>query len=732
MCLAVCAFFVGRTAQAAAGPAERSHMVGDGIAVFYPAGFDATQHLPSPILLRDLVPTADVPQAWALRPRFSTAQRTEGDGQKTALSVAEINVGDADLYGTGEVFGPLRRNGDRNDFWNMDNGAYSYNEGKRLYQTHPWVLGLRRDGTAFGILADNTWRMQLYCDATVRFESEGPAFRMIVIERETPADVLRALAQLTGTMELPPLWSLGYQQCRFSYYPESQVREVADQFRQRHIPCDVIWMDIHYMDGYRIFTFNPEGFPDPKATNDYLHDLNFKSVYMIDPGVKADPDYFVDQQGTSGDYYVRTADDSVFVGNVWPGPCHFPDFTRADVRNWWSTLYRDFMAQGVDGVWNDMNEPAVFGGKDFTMPVTNIHRGSDGRTAGPHLRYHNTYGYHMVKASREGILAANPTKRPFILSRSNLLGGQRFAATWTGDNRSDTVQMRAAVPMTLNMGLSGQAFNGPDIGGFLENCTPDLLAHWTASGIYFPFARNHSCEGTVQQEPWAFGPEVEDVCRTAINRRYRLLPYIYTLFHGASTEGLPVMRPVFMADTRDLSLRAEQQAYLLGGDLLVVPRWAETPALPKGQWATIPFEEVPLKANRTLTRKGYTRVRQGADDGYQARVALRPGAIVPVAMLFENTVDYTTDELTLLVNLAPDGTADGSLYDDAGDGFEYRHGDYALYRLHAAEGSLTIEQTEGHRTTPRRWRVGIVADGTITYGPWQSAEGKTVTLPLPL
>ncbi|MDO4212195.1 MAG: glycoside hydrolase family 31 protein [Bacteroidales bacterium] len=712
--------------------AQTSYLADNSIAVFQPKDYDASQHQPSLILQHDLVYKNDVPCRWTLRPVFS---------ENDSLTIAEINVGDADLYGTGEVYGNLRRNGDRNEFWNTDNGAYARHDGKRLYQTHPWVLGVRKDGSAFGILADNTWRSNLLMpettgadgtvQTTVRFESYGPAFRVVIVENSSPERVLRLLAYLTGTMELPPLWALGYQQCRFSYFPDSRVKEVADEFRQRHIPCDVIWMDIDYMQDFRIFTFNKERFPDPKGLNDYLHDRKFKSVYMIDPGVKVDDNYFVDQQGVRGDYFVRTASDSLFVGNVWPGPCHFPDFTRPDVRTWWSGLYKDFMAQGVDGVWNDMNEPAVFGGYEFTMPRDNQHLGGDGLTPGPHLRYHNAYGYNMVKASRAGILAANPTKRPFVLSRANLLGGQRYAATWTGDNASTVDHMKMSIPMTLNMGLTGQAFNGPDIGGFLDNCTPELLAQWTASGIYFPFTRNHSCDGTVDQEPWAMGPEVEAVCRTAIERRYRLLPYIYGLFRDASCDGLPVMRPVFMADATDLSLRHEQQAYMLGNDLLIVPRWAENPALPQGNWASVPFET--------------------KDDGYQADVRLRPGAVLPLAEVFESTVDYNLERLTLIINPDAEGHAWGMLYEDAGDGFEYLHGDFhethfqadvpsaASSSLHrrgrgrASKGSPTVTLRfwlhRGQRPTGvREVRVGLLRDGRIDYSPWTPyAEELTFT-----
>lgn len=686
--------------------AQLSTMVGDRVAVFYPNHFDAAKHQPSPIFIQEPVPTAlNLPANWQLRPQFS---------QTNGHSIATIQVGDADLYGTGEVYGDLRRNGETIGMWNKDNGLYMTEGGKRLYQSHPWVLGVRKDGTAFGIIADNTWKSKLTTGREVRFESEGPAFRVFIIERNSPAEVLQCLGQLSGTMEMPPLWSLGFHQCRHSYVPDTWAMQIADTFREKQIPCDVIWMDIIYMDGYRIFTFSPKEIPNPKAFNDYLHQKNFKSVFMIDPGVKVDSAYFVDQQGVAGNYYVKKPNGENFVGRVWPGDCHFPDFTREEVRTWWSSLYKDFMATGIDGVWNDMNEPSVFDGPDGSMPEDCLHGLADADKSGStHLRYHNIYGYNMVRATRQGILQANPDKRPFVLSRANFLGGQRYAATWTGDNASTWEHMKASIPMTLNMGLTGQAFNGPDIGGFARDCNAELLAHWTAIGVYFPFVRNHCSLEEVQQEPWAFGEKVEQVCRTAINRRYRLLPYVYTLFREASQTGMPVMRPVFMSDTQDNSLRSEQQAFMLGADLLIVPRWAEKPALPKGNWKKFTMEQ--------------------GDDGYQAQLSLREGAVLPLANLCQNTEEYRTDSLTLLVNLDAKGTALGRLYEDAGDGFGYRNGDYADYELKAkTEGKMltvSLLQKAGHRKHPARWlRIGQLVNGKVVYSSWQ--EGTTVSVRL--
>jgi alpha-glucosidase len=678
---------------------RRSYTCGDRVAVFLPGGFDPSGTLPSLAIVKELKPSGAVPPEWRTRPVFGE------EGGRSVITIA-VEKG-TDLYGTGEVTGPLRRNGTRVATWNLDNYLYALEGGRNLYQSHPWFIGTRLDGTAFGVLVDGSWRCEFALGDTARVTCDGPAPRVVVIEREGPREVLVALGELTGRMELPPLWALGFQQSRWSYFPEARVREIAGEFRRREIPCDVIWMDIDYMDGFRVFTFDSTRFPDPAALNAHLHENGFKAVYMIDPGVKRDTTYGVYREGTAGNHWVTDSAGGEYNGDVWPGPCAFPDFTRPETRDWWRGLYRDFIATGVDGVWNDMNEPAVFRVESHTMPLSNVHRGGGGLPAGTHARYHNVYGLLMVQATREGILEANPGKRPFVLSRANFLGGHRYAATWSGDNASSWAHLRMSIPMTLNLGLSGQPFNGADIGGFGGNARRELLAHWMAVGVYYPFARNHSAKGTVNQEPWALGDTVEHVSRRAINRRYRLLPYLYTLFREASVTGLPVARPLFMADPRDTSLRREQQAFLLGDDLMITPRWARDVKYPGGEWRRFTLEE--------------------GDDGYQPLLALRPGAILPVGKVVQSTVTYSTDSITLFVNLDPTGTATGTLYDDAGDGFTYRDGDYSLHRFTATASGVTITRVEGNRDPRRHYRLALLAGDTVTYTAW--SNNTTISLP---
>jgi len=639
---------------------KTSQLIGNNVAVFYPANYDASQNEPSFALIKEPQPAGEIPHDWVLKPHFYSKS-----GKSIATLV--INKG-TDLYGTGEVTGSFRRNGTKVTLWNTDNFTYKKHNGERLYQSHPWVLGVNRDGTAFGIIADNTWKQELDLSDSIRFISDAPAFRVIIIQRNNPQEVVKELANLIGKMEMPPLWALGYQQCRWSYIPDTRIKNIADTFRLKKIPCDVIWMDIDYMDKYKIFTFDPIKIPNPKGLNDYLHQKGFHSIWMIDPGVKAEKGYSIYESGSKVDCWVQDKSHSEFNGDVWPGKCAFPDFTRPETRLWWGGLYENFMSQGVDGVWNDMNEPSVFGGPDDTMPEENWHRGGEGIPAGNHTRYHNIYGMLMVKASRDGILKANPEKRPFILSRSGFLGSNRYTATWTGDNNATDEHMRMSIPMTLNLGLSGQAFNGPDLGGFAGITTPELFGQWVSFGVFFPFVRGHACNGTNNKEPWVFGREVETISRTALNRRYQLLPYYYTLFHEAATNGMPIMRPVFFAAPEDTTLRKEEQAFLVGDNLLVIPRWAVNPTLPKGIWRSVPFAGENTTSNIS-----------------QADVKIKEGTIIPLGKIIQNTNEYNSDSLTLIVSLDQKGEARGTLYEDAGDGFGYTKGEYLLSNLLAKQ-----------------------------------------------
>jgi len=712
------AFFIAfgiSNATAQEIPLLKTSLVGNRIAEFIPKGFDQNK-TPSLILPAEPKSKGKLPSDWSLIPQFIFKNNKAG---------AILNLkGEVSLYGGGEVTGPLLRNGQSIKLWNTDTGAYSVEGGKRLYQTHPWVMGVRPDGSAFGIIFDSTWKAELITNSDqIIYNSEGALFRVYIIDRKSPQEVIKGLSELTGTIKLPPRWALGYHQCRFSYDSEKRVMGIADTFREKKIPCDVIWMDIDYMQGYRVFTFDSIRFRNPKVLNDNLHKKGFRAVYMIDPGVKVDKEYSVYKSGTQSDVWVKKNDGEEYHGKVWPGDCVFPDFTNPQARNWWGGLYKDFLNTGIDGVWNDVNEPAV-NDSDLpedkrlgTMPYDTPHKGGGNLPQGSHLLYHNAYGRLMVEASYDGILKVNPTKRPFLLTRSNLLGGQRYAATWTGDNYASWEHLKLSVPMSLTLGLSGQPFNGPDIGGFLGNTDGDLWANWLGFGAFMPFARGHACAGTNDKEPWAYGAEIEKTSRIALERRYRLLPYIYTLFYESSKTGMPVMAPVFFADSKDSRLRAEEQAFLLGENLLIVPAFAKDPILPSGIW-----EELNL-------------VEGEKQDKYQAKLKIKGGSIIPAGKIIQNAGENSFDPLSLLVCLNQSNKAKGELYLDSGDGFGFQNGDYALVTFTAEKKNNTViiktNGKQGKRNIDQeinKIKVQLLLDGKTYEGSGTLKDGITIAL----
>lgn len=599
----------------------------------------------------------------------------------------------------GERAGPLRRNGARVTLWNTDHYAYN-DRTPGIYQSHPWILGVRRDGSAFGILWDTASRSRvLAADRRILVHAEDGGFPVYIIERDTPGEVVVALSELTGRIALPPLWALGFQQSRYSYYPDSEVRRIADEMRIRRIPCDVIWLDIHYMDGNRSFTFDPVRFPDPAGLISHLHDRSLRTVLMIDPGLKVDPAYHAYASGHERSVFVKDAVGAEYHGQVWPGACAFPDFSSARVRHWWGSLYAPLLELGADGFWNDMNEPAIFDGPGRTMPEDNIHL-ADAELGGAttHARIHNAYGALMVRATREGVERLRPDRRPFILSRSGFLGSHRFAATWTGDNSSTWAHLGWSITMALNLGLSGQPFVGPDIGGFEGNASGRLFARWMGIGAMLPFCRAHTDVWTREHEPWSWGPEVEATCRRAIVRRYRLLPFWYTLMHEAARTGMPAIRPLFFADATDPELRDADDAFLIGDSLLVRCRvTADGPcasAFPGGSWA--PFDLIEEQ------------------DTELPELFLRSGMIVPVGPAMQHSAERALDPLTLLVHLDTEGRATSVLYEDSGDGHEHTRGQFRLTRVDAeAEGGgirIRLRVVEGDLAQMERTVVVRVLD----------------------
>jgi len=630
------------------------------------------------------------------------------------------------ILGAGERTSALNRRGERLVFWNSDPPQPHGPDTRAMYVSIPFWLGMR-GGRAYGIFLDSVWRTELDAGAThddrLTFAADGGDLTYYIFAGPTPAAVLARYAELTGHMPLPPRWALGYGQSRWSYFPEEQLREVAAGFRSREIPCDTLWLDIDYMDGYRVFTFSPRRFPAPGRLIGDLAQQGFKVVTILDPGVKVDPTDTTFSEGLARDYFVRRADGTLFTGVVWPGDSAFPDFSRAEVRAWWGEHQRVLLEAGVAGVWDDMNEPSLTDRlapdgdtpHGATLPLDAVHRpeGADG-PALPHWAFHNAYGMQMARASFEGLARQRPAQRPFVLTRAGYAGIQRYAAVWTGDNVSRWEHLRLAARMCLALGLSGVPFVGFDTGGFWDDATGELLVRFTQLGAVFPFFRNHSALGTLAQEPWAFGQPFTSFCRAAIALRYRLLPYLYTAFAEAAETGAPIARPLAYGFPDDEALADVDDEHLLGGDLLAAPvlepgqprRFVQFPA---GSWVDWQTGERVLGP-----------VRRRVDSPLDVLpLFARTGAIVPLGPVMQHVGERPEDPLTLVCYLGlDDGTeATGRLYEDDGETPAYREGAFRWTRFVARQaGSSVTLRAEPARGAfagaPRAW----VAELHLPYG----------------
>jgi len=489
-----------------------------------------------------------------------------GDGP---LLVKRRETGER-FFGCGERTAGLEKTGSNQVFWNVDPPAGHTASLINLYTSIPFTFSLR-DGRAHGVLLDSTHRVEIDLanedPDRVTYRAAGGDLVYYVFCGPEPAQVLDRFTALTGRTPLPPLWALGNQQSRWSYMDAGEVRAIAAGFRERDIACDVIHLDIDYMDGFRVFTWDRERFPDPAGLIAELREQGFRVVTIVDPGVKVDEHYPVYESGKG--HYCLAADGEEYNNVVWPGVCAFPDFTSAAARAWWGANHAALLDEGVAGVWCDMNEPALFVPMQSTMPVDVVHPG-DGR-ARHHAEVHNAYGSYMAQAAREGVARLRPDARPFVISRAGCTGLQRHALQWTGDNSSWWEHLWMGMPQLQNLGLSGIAWAGTDIGGFNGDCDGELLARWTEFGAFQPFCRNHSAKGTKAQEPWAFGEPYETVCRDMLALRMRLLPYLYTLFEACHRTGAPILRPLLFEHPDDPATYSADDEFLLGSALLVAP-----------------------------------------------------------------------------------------------------------------------------------------------------------------
>ncbi|HEX2865220.1 MAG TPA: TIM-barrel domain-containing protein [Deinococcales bacterium] len=584
--------------------------------------------------------------------------------------------------GFGEKFGPLDKRGLRFTFWNTDTIDHRP-DADPVYQSVPAFTAVR-DGVAWGLFLDEPWRSVVDIardDAErLRWTSTGPELDVYLILGPSLPNVTGRYTTLTGRMPLPPLWALGAQQSRWGYENEADVKGIIDGYRSRNLPLDCIYLDIDYMDAFKVWTWDRVRYPDPKRMIDEALREGVHLITIVDPGVKLDPGYHAFEEAKANDFLVRTNRGDVLVSEVWPRPAVFPDFTQGPVREWWGGLQKAFTDVGVSGLWIDMNEPSSF---SLQRPDGSFDSGTgdvpglghiEGKTLPDdarhgtrrHIEVHNVYALGMAMATRAGLEKLVPDRRPFILSRAAYAGMQRYAAVWTGDNSSYWAHLELSVAEMVGMGLSGFAFTGADIPGFGGQPTGELLARWSQLGIFYPVMRNHACQGTPFKEPWRYGEPHLTHVRQAYERRYRLLPYLYTLMWEAHRTGLAPMRPLAYLDAADREALNASDQFLFGSALLVAPitragQTARMAYLPQGEWVTFSDLQTPGQPQA----------------GAQLVIAPAPADAIPVWLAAGQALPLTEPALhttsanwsSLTWNVAVAATMTGVLYEDEGDGY---------------------------------------------------------------
>ncbi len=620
--------------------------------------------------------------------------RYSADGRMLAVNFPSASA----YYGMGEKAGSLNHQGKRLRMWNTD--AYGYRDGTDpLYVSIPFfyvpVSGTDRSHT-LGVLLDNPGNSFFDFDSTgtgtVYLGVQTGEVDLYLLSAGSPASVLSEYSTLTGRYPLPPEWSLGYQQCRYSYFPQDRVLEVAHEFRNRKLPIDVIYLDIDFMNGYRCFTWDQTRFPDPAAMIAGLSGMNIRTITIIDPGIKLERGYSVFDQGFRSGYFVKRPDGTLARGTVWPGISVFPDYFLPKVRNWWGPLYKPLKDLGIAGFWNDMNEPAVFNSPIKTLHLDAVHREADGRTRS-HLEVHNAYGQVMAQASYEGLQRLAGDSRVFLLSRAGYAGIQRWAAKWTGDNTANWDHLALSVPMILNLSISGVPLVGADIGGYARSPEGELFVRWMQLGALHPLYRGHTEKGTPDQEPWSFGPRVEELSRQALALRYRMLPFWLQLMREHWDTGKAPVQPLWFAFPDDAAVRAfDNTLFMIGSEILAAPvlsRGAEFVAVqfPAGKnWIDIQngrrykggtFHRYPVDIHSVpLFARDDAIIPWGPDQEYWQRRELH----LRLPVLAGEDFTGRTAQLELL-------------WDD-GETLAYRNG-FSRWQILLHDGELTVTHLDG-------------------------------------
>jgi alpha-glucosidase len=633
---------------------------------------------------------------------------------------------DEHFYGLGEKAARLDKR--RGYFVNWNSDTPGYTEGKDpIYQTVPFYLGLQR-GIAYGIFFDNSYRSYFDFGRSSQqrawFGAEGGEMNYYFFHGPSIKKILSRYAELTGHMPLPPRWALGNQQSRWSYYPDTMVEEVVSEYRRRDLPLDVIYLDIDYMRGYRVFTFNKERFPDPKRLTEKLGRQGVKVVTIVDPGVKHDPNpsgerYHVFDEGLAKNFFQRRRNGELFIPRVWPGDSVFVDYTLPEARRWWGELHRFYTGNGIAGIWTDMNEPADFVDQTGKNQLDVVSYDEGQKTT--HAKNRNTFALLMSRATYEGLERLQPDLRPYVITRAGYAGVQRYATMWTGDTNSTWESLGLNIPMFTSLGLSGQPFVGSDVGGFIGRGNGELLVRSYQVGFLAPFCRNHKVIDGYDQEPWRFGKYYEDIIRKYLKLRYRLLPFLYTTLEEAHRTGAPLFRPLLLNYQDDPNTYNLDDQFMVGDDLLVAPMLKPDVTrrlvyLPAGIWYDY-WTNKKYDGGKMITVEAPLEV---------APMFVRGGAMIPVGPEINYVGERAPDEITFDIYPDEAGSASTEFYEDDGLSPAYKRGVFRRTALSVRRQGrgfvVTVGAAEGTyqpgmrkftfvvKTSPRELKVSAVLD----------------------
>ncbi len=619
---------------------------------------------------------------------------------------------DEKFIGWGEKTGPLDRRGQAFINWNTD--AYGYSADRDpIYGSIPFFVAVH-DSVSYGIFFDNTHKVFANFGGGVDsnmyyFGAPDGEMNYYFFGSASVGGIIRDYTSLTGRAPMPPLWSLGYQQCRWGYMTQGELLQTAANFRTKKIPADVIYCDIQYMDHYKVFTWDYTHFPNPKGMVDTLKSMGFDLVTIIDPGVKIEAGYKAYEEGVAKGYFATYPGGKPYVGTVWPGRCHFPDFTRPEVRAWWGNNFKASHTDiGIRGFWNDMNEPAVLGGKE--IPTVVEFGSPEHRSTLAAVK--NVFGLEMARATFEGTRQLLG-QRPFNLTRASYAGVQKYSAIWTGDNNPEDEHMLLAFRLLNSLGLSGVPFTGMDIAGFSGDASPDLFMRWMSLGVYSPLYRNHTAINNRYHEPWQYGETNTLLMRQVIEQRYRLLPYLYGAFYQAHTTGMPINRMLPINFTHDSSVYKDQYGneFQFGDNLLVCPVDSKTMVA-----------DVYLPgAGTTWYRLSTDQVFAGGQTQYvpspldDLPVFVRAGGIIPMQSVIQNTKEKGDGVLYLHVYRGKDSSC-YTYYEDDGTSYNYDNGKFYLRTIRYQPQSSSLILDAARAGYPTRFsKVRVIFHGMDTW-----------------